>query len=566
MAIAVPRQVSHTQVHRVLTGLSAVSLLIGTRNLWNTAIERDVKLGIIITFVYAVVLAGAALGMILKSRAGRVAVDAVILAAGVAVFAIGWRFKHFGGDEGQLTAYAAKQLLAGKPIYDQDWAFLFAATGQGITKTMDGGGNITYGYPPLSAMLTSIVYHFHPTQAAETFVTSLALVLAVILIWILLPVIYKPVATITGLGFGLLTSAGQIGYPAMIALLFMVPVVAYFSRTGTNGRLGPWGLLQAICLGLACSCQQLPWFTVPFLFVGIFAFRVPKVGKLRALLLVARYAGIAGLVFFAVNAFFIFSNFKSWFDSMFLLLTQNAILHGQGIMGVSYYLTGNSGDLSGYSHASIFMIAALVVISFLFFRRVGPALLVLPFIAFWFSTRSQEGYYTLLMPLWFLAAGTVPFESFAKAWQPRFPKFFNAPLAVALSILLMLPAFYSTTQAIVSPAPLSVKVQQTELNSTHHAYIGLTVKVTNRLDGPITPNFAHRNAHSSSMFWVVVKGPRTLAAHQSAVYEIVPGTDGIQGISKQPQTRSHLVIVSDKPLTITTIDLPRPKPVPSASK
>ncbi|GAA5025821.1 hypothetical protein GCM10023335_60810 [Streptomyces siamensis] len=68
---------------------------------------------------------------------------------------------------------------------------------------------------------------------------------------------------------------------------------------------------------------------------------------------------------------------------------------------------------SWYAHASLPLAAGLLALFVLFVRRLGPAATVLPWCAFHVATRSQDGYYLMMTPLWTAAAVTAPSGAFA---------------------------------------------------------------------------------------------------------------------------------------------------------
>ena len=96
--------------------------------------------------------------------------------------------------------------------------------------------------------------------------------------------------------------------------------------------------------------QQLAWFLTPFLLVGIYAVRRGELGPRPALGVVARYTGTAALTWAAINVYFAAQDFPGWLHGLLLPLTQKAILHGQGVMGISYYFTAGSSRLDYYSY------------------------------------------------------------------------------------------------------------------------------------------------------------------------------------------------------------------------
>ncbi|WP_234481387.1 hypothetical protein [Streptomyces sp. MBT49] len=112
---------------------------------------------------------------------------------------------HAGTDEGVLTAHAANEILHSRPVYAQPWPWLFGLPRVGITKTMYGGADSTYGYPPLTALLAALVHAVVHSTAAATLVTRAALLASSVLLWFLLPAPWRSAATAVCLGFGLLS-------------------------------------------------------------------------------------------------------------------------------------------------------------------------------------------------------------------------------------------------------------------------------------------------------------------------------------------------------------------------
>ncbi len=223
------------------------------------------------------------------------------------------------------------------------------------------------------------------------------------------------------LGFGILPGYARSGYPAIVALALLIPVTVYWPTTGAGGRLGQSGVLRAVCLGAACAAQQLAWFFAPFLLIGLYAVRRGELGTRPAAAVLARFAGVAALAWATVNAYFAAQGFSDWLHGLLLPLTQKAILHGQGLMGISYYFTDGSSRLDYYSYASELLLIGLLAATLLFARRLGTALTVLPWLSFYLATRSQDGYFLMMTPLWLAAAATVPSSALAHAWQPGIP-------------------------------------------------------------------------------------------------------------------------------------------------
>lgn len=115
--------------------------------------------------------------------------------------------------------------------------------------------------------------------------------------------------------------------------------------------------------------------------------------------------------------------------------------------------------------------------------------MVLPWCAFFLATRSQDGYYLMMTPLWLAAAVTTPAASFARAWQPR-PRFLagprRRPALVATGALLLVPALVCTAVAATGSPPLRLRVTRT-LTSGPAGVSELSVRVTNGDDSALTP-------------------------------------------------------------------------------
>ncbi|WP_433917635.1 hypothetical protein OIE50_03235 [Streptomyces canus] len=543
------------QLHRGMTLVGTVSLFIGTRAAWTTAMASRPAVAGVISVCYASILVCAALSLLVRSRRALIRVDAVVLMTAVALVICGYLLDHAGTDEGALTAQAANQILHGRPVYGQPWAWLFGTPRVGITKTMFGGADYTYGYPPLTALLAAPVHAVIHSTAAATLVTTAALLVSSVLLWFLLPAPWRSAVTAVCLGFGLLPHYAYAGYPAITALALLVPVVVRWPATGESGRLGSGGVLRAACLGAACAAQQLAWFLAPFLLIGLYAVRRGELGPRRALAVTARYTATAALTFAAANAYFAVEGFSAWLQGVLLPLDQKAILHGQGLMGISYYFTDGSGRLDYYSYGSQLLLLGLLAATLLFVRRLGPALTVLPWVAFYLATRSQDGYFLMMTPLWLAAAATVPAAAFATAWQPRLPHVTGRAKAVVAGGLLA-PALVCVAIAAASPPPLRMSLLPRF--ATHHARVGVTaidVRAVNNTSTALTPHFASRTGQGASNWWTIASGPAVVAPHASAEYHVKPA-GGFRTLPGGPGPGTYLIAVTGTPMTITTAHIP----------
>jgi hypothetical protein len=533
-----------------MTLIAAISLFIGTRDAWTRAMTSHPPVAAIISVCYAGILVAGVLALTTRTRRALTRVDAGVLLLAVLLVLCGYWLNHAGTDEGVLTAQAAHEILHGHPVYGQPWPWLFDRSAVGITKTMAGGADYTYGYPPLTALLAAPVHAVVHSTAAATLVTTGALLGGAVLLWWLLPAPWRSGATAVCLGFGFLPGYAYSGYPAVLALVLLIPVVVRWPDTGAGGRLGLPGVAQAVCLGAACATQQLAWFLTPFLLVGLYAVRRGDLGPRLALGVVARYTGTALLTWAAINAYFAVQDFHTWLHGLLLPLTQKAILHGQGLMGISYYFTAGSRHLDYYSYASQLLLFGLLAATLLFVRRLGPAITVLPWLSFYLATRSQDGYFLMMTPLWLAAAATVPSSALAHAWQPRIPRLTGRPAKAAVAMALVTPAVLCACIAAASPPPLRMALTTHLTGRSHLSVTSVTVRAVNTTGTALTPHFASRAGQGASDWWTIASGPTTLAPHSTAVYVVRPvgGHRALPGA----QRRMYLIAVTGTPMTIST--------------
>jgi hypothetical protein len=544
--------------HRVLTLLADIGLFIGTRSVWTQAVTHHLVLAALISVCYVSILVTGVLALTVRSTRSLARLDLVVLVTAVTLVLCTWVLNHNGGDEGALTTQAARELLAGHPVYGQAWPWLFHNTGIALTPTIGGGYDYTYGYPPLAPLLTVPLLWLGHHGAPATAVCTGALIAGTAALWRMLPVPWRSTATLTCLCFGFLPTYARVGYPAVIALALLIPVVVRWPRIGQGGRLGAAGIARAACLGAACAAQQLPWFVTPFLLAGIYAVRRGELGGRAAAAVVLRIAGVAVTVWLLINTYFIVSEPGRWLDGIALPLTQGAVVHGQGLVDITLYYTNGSDRIDWYSHASMLLAAALLALFVLFVRRLGPAATVLPWLAFFLATRSQDGYYLLMTPLWLAAAVTAPLPEFEHAWQPR-PALLTGPrrrpALIAAVVLLLAPALASAAVAVSGGPPLHMEI--TALRRARHQTAvvrAMTLKVVNTGSVPLTPHYTLTTGQGMSMYWLLVRGPATIPGHGTASVELRPA-NGRFGIPAKPSTRIRLRAFTADPQTLSSQDV-----------
>ncbi|MFJ3773117.1 hypothetical protein ACIPX0_15610 [Streptomyces sp. NPDC090075] len=546
------------QWHRVLTVLADISLFIGTRSIWTQAATHHLVLAAAISVCYVSILVSGVLALTVRRTRSLARLDLVVLVTAVALALCAWALNHNGGDEGALTTQAARELVAGHAVYGQPWPWLFHGTGIALTPTIGGSYDYTYGYPPLAPLLTAPLLWLGHHGAPATAVCTGALIAGTIALWRMLPAPWRSAATMACLGFGFLSTYARVGYPAVIALALLIPAAVRWPRIGQGGRLGAAGIARAACLGAACAAQQLPWFVTPFLLAGVYAVRRGELGGRAAGLVVLRITGVAVTVWLLINTYFIVSEPGRWLAGIALPLTQGAVVHGQGLVDITLYYTNGSDRIDWYSHASMLLAAALLALFVLFVRRLGPAATVLPWLAFYLATRSQDGYYLMMTPLWLAAAVTAPLSEFERAWQPR-PAFLTGPrrrpALVATIALLLAPALASAALAASGRPPLRMEVTALRRTGKSAAVVReMTLRVVNTGSAALTPHYTLTTGQGMSMYWLLVRGPATIPGHGTASVELRP-PNGRFGIPTKPSTRIRLRAFTADPQTLSSQDV-----------
>ncbi|MET7568790.1 hypothetical protein ABZT04_09825 [Streptomyces sp. NPDC005492] len=542
-------------LHRAITLLAVITLFIGTRTDWNTAIAKRPAIGGVITLCYAGILLLGILALVVRSRRALVRVDIGALLLGIVLALCSYALGGGMNDETVLMTQATHELVHGHAVYGHEWPWVFQQHHVGVTKTMSGGADYSFAYPPLAVLLNAPVYALIGAKAV-TFVPTVLLIVGAAVLWVLLPTPWRSAATAVCLGFPMLKGYAAMGYPAIPALVLLIPVVIHWPSIGAGGRLRRSDIVRAGPLGAACATHQLPWFLTPFLLMGVYAVRRGELSARAALGVVARFTAISAVVALTANAYFIAQGPRAWVSGLALPFTQHGVPHGQGIMGLSYYFTDGSSHLDFYSYGSMLLAAALLVLFVLFVRRLGPAAVVLPWCAFYLATRSQDGYYLMMTPLWVAAAATATSSDFASAWQPRLPPGRRRAVGVALVAVLLAPAAVCVTVAAASGPPIRLVISNVRGDSG--GIHGLTVQATNTGDTALAPHFASSVGESASAYWTVHSGPAVLRPHQSARYVLVPNT-GRYSLPNRAHLRVRLRVFTDRPQTLSSRDIQVPK-------
>jgi hypothetical protein len=560
-----PLRAAPGMLHRCLTVLAAMLLLTSMRPLWSSTIDAFRPFGplMIVTCGAAVLLA--ILGAVVRTRRGMLLVDGAVLLVAIGEFVTAARVALTVGrtavpnDVGMVMQAGARSLELGQHLYGvshpEAYAMFSGATQIGGTTTADGLLVSDYGYPPLGAVFAAI---FNVRGLPGSIVAAyLCVIAAAVAMFVLLPRPLKPAAALACLLFPRMEDYAAGGYPGLMALPFMVVAVAAWPRIGTSGRLGWRGALSAVALGLGMATHQLAWFITPFLVVGVWLVRWGELGARRAAWLTLRYVGTAALAFLAANAVFIAQDPRAWLAGILEPLTQKSVPHGQGVVGLISFYTLGSGSLSSLATAGTVMMAGLLVIFTLYLRRLAPAAVILPWLAFFFALRSQDSYYILMAPLWVLGVATWRDRKwFEQAYELRLPLpriGGHRITRFATAAVLPVVALACVGIALVSPAPLTLAVDEVLVNPSG-AIWRIDTTVTNTSDRPQTPRFGVTAGHDPiGRLWRVAAGPETLQPGQSAQYELITPRSG----TTKPKPPKQLILraLTAEPMTLSSVVL-----------
>jgi hypothetical protein len=547
-------RLSPTALHLALTVVAVGSLLISLRPVWTAVTPTVPWLGLAVTFLYVALLALVIAALCIRSDRALVRIDVAVLVIAVLLEAVrfhrvvtGGRY-HYGIDEGALSSQALQSLQHGSDPYRPAWP---GAVALSPTQLMGGGIVDRFDYPPFGIVLGAVAGFIWHGLATPAFVDGLALVAMAIFGFAVLPSELRPLAVIVVVGLDLDTTRALSGDPVVIALPFLAVAMWRWTSVGSgNGRLGRSGALRAACLGLAAATQQLAWFIVPFVMVGLWRIRRGDMSRRQAGALIAKYVGVSAAVFAVVNVPFAIAGPGLWWRGITDVLTQHAVIFGQGVSMISVDVLHGSGALEFYSYATAAVYAALLIVFAVGVRRLGPAVVVIPTTVFLLSVRSEDSYYLALAPLWIITAFTTPRSDFDLARPLHMPSFLARPRVLrTATVALFLPALVCVVVAVATPRPLTTTVTSRFTDSSHRLN-ALNVEVRNSSSHVISPHFAVLANARLSVFWHVGRGPAQLAPGEQAAYQLTspnPLADPESGL------RLRLAVVSDHPETISTI-------------
>ena len=538
----------------MLSTLAAASILAGLRTIWLHTTTDSAGLGLVVSLGYAALLALIVTAVCARRRRTVVRVDLGVLAVAVLIEAVQMHRFATGSvtysDEGILTSHAIDVLRHGHSPYHYHWP---AAVAQLPTQLMGGGVVDRFVYPPVSALLGAAAGLVWSGLANPAVITGLALIATAGFMFAVFPASWRPLAVLIVFGIAFETSRAAAGAPEVIAVPFLAATLWRWPVTGSGGRLGRTGWSKALCLGVAMATQQLAWFLVPFLAVGLWRMRRAELSRSAAALVIARYLAMALGTFAVINLPFAVAGADDWWHGITSVVTQHALIYGPGIAMVSGNLAAGSGALDFFTYAAAVAYVALLVALTLAPARLAPAIAVLPIVVFWLAIRSEDTYYVVVAPLWVLAAVTAATSDFSTARPLALPaRLSRAWIRWVAAGTASAVVVAGIAVALATPSPLRMTVVSTQRGPAGRL-TSIEVDVHNRSGHRVHPSFVLLGDAQLGVFWTVGTGPASLAAGQTADYQLLNPDRGFQ---PSPGARLRLEAVSDHPQTLSSVQVP----------
>ena len=569
-------QTREQRLHRVLLTLAIVGLFGPALIAWGSIIQLP-AIGIVATASCVVILGLVVVSVTVTTQRALNQLDFVVLALALILLAA-WAstelyfYPAYGTDESAFVQYAAQLLLHGHNPYSHNLLpalTQFRVPIQFATYKLNGTLTSTLGYPALSFLLVApAVLLTHGVQAIIG-ENVIFLALEMVLMFIFVPRTYRSLAVVVVLGLPFIFDYSIGGDIVTMTIPFMLVLAYRWTDIGRGGQLGRGGVLRAICLGLAVSISQFPWFVAPFVVLGLWRLRSTESTKYIATRTIARFVAIVAITFIIPNGPFIVWNAHSWLSGVLGPLDQHAIPFGQGLIDASVFFGVGGGNLAFYTYTAAFIFLGLLCWFFVFFPRLWRATFILPSAAFLFSTRSLSEYFIMMVAMWFVSVWSpgeghdvLAISPLRLSWRqgPR-NQFWRRDLRrrSLLFTALAIPFILTITGmalALSTPAPLTIKVVSVETNGQLRSIWRLQALVENHSVHTLTPHFATDASGYLTTFWNLTAGPHRLAPGATALYTLIaPNVGSMPGVT-QPFV---LQAVTAAPETISSSNLYTPE-------
>jgi uncharacterized membrane protein len=431
--------------------------------------------------------------------------------------------QFFTTDSAAFNQVAAEVLIHGKNPFTASMgaAAKLLHTPSGFwTYTVDGGHVTHVSYPAGSFLLQAPVMALGFHHEVTDWMDLGAWLVTGVLLFVMVPVSLRWLSALimlTPLFVGMFANGGTdaLFFP------FLVVAVWRWDRFATGRGAGLAGWIGPVCLGLACSVKQTPWFCIPFLVIGV-GLEAHGAGR-NPWPVAARYLAMVAAVFTAINLPFLVWAPGAWVRGTFLPFAQPLVADGQGAVTLALHGLTGGVVLPLLSVAGALVYAALLVGFVLWYSRMKRIWLFLLPVALFIPGRSLASYLVDFFPAAVIGALTVaapvtagrPIRVGARRWWAGTAV--AAPMAAALAVAGL--AF--------SSAPLQVSVEGFRTSNGTQRLDAVTVLVRNLTGHPVTPHFMVTigGGHPTGFWTAGTSGsPVVIGPGASAVVTIRPDT------------------------------------------
>ncbi|MHB8324914.1 MAG: hypothetical protein ACYDHB_10915 [Candidatus Dormibacteria bacterium] len=492
----------------------------------------------------------------------------------------------YGTDEMAFDQYAAHLFVHGLDPYRYSMAPAIAryhVSPDGYTYRLNGLPVTTLSYPALAFLAYAPLLALGWTTQAAAIVNVGAWILAVVLLFSVLPRPLRPLAIVLG-SLSVYVSYAVGGVTDALFVPLLIGAVVSWDRSALERGWRSWR--SPVLMGLALAVKQTPWFVLAFLLAGILLERRRAGGSWRdAGISSGRYLAIAGAVFLVPNVWFIAQDPLAWVQGVLAPFGGHVVPAGQGLIGLSLFLGIGGGSLTAYTVAAVLVLAALLLAVVVTWPLLRGPLVLLPSLVLFVATRSLGSYLVELLPVTLAAAVTIrPVAPPRMPWQLQAARptgmpavqatgdgagagswhgsRMGAPLGTMLAAGMAVLALGSIAFALASPSPLRMEITGVHTTGQLATVDRVVVRVRNQSGRSERPHFSIDLAGSLTTFWAAEGGPAVLPPGGSAAYtllapnapamppiaggfQVLAFTEGPDTVSRSPAylpTRDHLVL------------------------
>ncbi|MGH9030060.1 MAG: glycosyltransferase family 87 protein, partial [Acidimicrobiales bacterium] len=414
-------------------------------------------------------------------------------------------------DEVAFDQYAALLLSHGHDPYLSSMApsiGLYHLAPTALTFHLNGSQVTSLSYPAMSFLLYAPAVLLGWSTQAAVVLNLVAWVIAVVLLFLVLPRSMAPVALIIG-SFSVYVgyAVGGVTDALFVPLLLGAAVGwdKFVTASGWRKWIGP------VLFGLAMAVKQTPWLVLPFLVVGIAIEGWRRLGDRRSGVRAgAQYLAVALAAFAVPNLPFIVMGARAWWDGVLTPLDPHIVPGGSGIVGLSLYLGVGGGSLGAFSLAVLVAFVALLVIYSSTYPLLKGWTFILPAFVLFFSARSFGSYLLDLVPAALVGAWTCRSLP-GRPWS-AWPWVVAGGTVVTGGVVAL---------ALGSQSPLTMSIRQVYTSGQLATVDRVVVNVANVSSRPERPAFTMDSGTSFTAFWIPEGGPAVLAPGTSANYTLL---------------------------------------------